>query len=276
MAQSTTPETRINPAGVTVERRLTREGVHPFDEVEWELRDAIIGDPENPAFEQRGVEFPRSWSQNATNIVAQKYFRGQLGSDERETSVKQMIGRVAGTIAGWGREGGYFASDADAEAFEAELTAILLHQEAAFNSPVWFNVGFAREVAALATPAGDRAGDPGDHLLDGGLALIAAELAAEVFLGDDVGRVLRPRPGELDSALFEGRVRRIADHGVTELPLDLVEGVLPFPGQPALDGYSRRVDLGLLGRGLGHLSRSLSGLLTKGNRYSFFARVGVS
>jgi ribonucleoside-diphosphate reductase alpha chain len=142
MAQSTTPETRINPAGVTVERRLTREGVHPFDEVEWELRDAIIGDPENPAFEQRGVEFPRSWSQNATNIVAQKYFRGQLGSDERETSVKQMIGRVAGTIAGWGREGGYFASDEDADAFEAELTAILLHQEAAFNSPVWFNVGF--------------------------------------------------------------------------------------------------------------------------------------
>ncbi len=134
--------TRINPDGVVVQRRLTREGVHPFDEVEWELRDAVIGDPANPAFEQRGVEFPRSWSQNATNIVAQKYFRGQLGSDQRENSVKQMISRVAGTIAGWGREGDYFASDADADAFEAELTAILLHQEAAFNSPVWFNVGF--------------------------------------------------------------------------------------------------------------------------------------
>ena len=133
---------RINPDGVVVQRRLTREGVHPFDEVEWELRDAVIGDPANPAFEQRGVEFPRSWSQNATNIVAQKYFRGQLGSDQRENSVKQMISRVAGTIAGWGREGDYFASDADADAFEAELTAILLHQEAAFNSPVWFNVGF--------------------------------------------------------------------------------------------------------------------------------------
>ena len=134
--------TRINPDGVVVERRLTREGIHPFDEVEWELRDAVIGDPAKPAFEQRGVEFPRSWSQNATNIVAQKYFRGQLGSDQRENSVKQMIGRVAGTIAGWGREGDYFASDADADAFEAELAAILLHQEAAFNSPVWFNVGF--------------------------------------------------------------------------------------------------------------------------------------
>ena len=103
-------EAAAQTGGITVERRHTTPGIHPFDEVEWEIRDAIIGDPENPAFEQRGVEFPASWSQNATNIVAQKYFRGRLGSDERESSVKQMIGRVAGTIAGWGREGGYFAS----------------------------------------------------------------------------------------------------------------------------------------------------------------------
>ena len=102
----------------------------------------MIGDPENPAFEQRGVEFPKTWSQNATNIVAQKYFRGKLDTEERESSVKQMISRVAGTIAGWGREGDYFATDEDADAFEAELTHILLHQKAAFNSPVWFNVGF--------------------------------------------------------------------------------------------------------------------------------------
>ena len=102
----------------------------------------MIGNPESPAFEQRGVEFPKSWSQNATNIVAQKYFRGQIGSPERESSVKQMVGRVAGTISDWGREGGYFASAEDAEAFEAELTSILLNQKAAFNSPVWFNVGF--------------------------------------------------------------------------------------------------------------------------------------
>src|SRR5690349_1567898 len=128
--------------GVTVARRFTDPGVHPFDAVDWEIRDAVIGDPAKPAFEQRGVEFPDSWSQNATNIVAQKYFRGKLGSPERESSVKQMISRVAGTIAGWGREGHYFATDEDADAFEAELTHILLHQEAAFNSPVWFNVGF--------------------------------------------------------------------------------------------------------------------------------------
>jgi ribonucleoside-diphosphate reductase alpha chain len=140
-------KTAANPvesrhAGLTVERRHTTPGVHPFDEVEWEIRDAIIGDPENPAFCQRGVEFPKTWSQNATNIVAQKYFRGQLGSPERESSVKQMIARVAGRIATWGREGDYFATEEDAETFEAELTHILLHQKAAFNSPVWFNVGW--------------------------------------------------------------------------------------------------------------------------------------
>jgi ribonucleoside-diphosphate reductase alpha chain len=116
--------------------------VSPFDAVEWEIRDAVIGDPDNPAFAQHGVEFPKSWSQNSTNIVAQKYFRGRMDSPERESSVKQMIGRVAGTIATWGRDGGYFASGDDAQSFEDELTHILLHQMAAFNSPVWFNVGF--------------------------------------------------------------------------------------------------------------------------------------
>jgi ribonucleoside-diphosphate reductase alpha chain len=116
--------------------------VHPFDAVEWESRDAHIGHGGSVAFEQKDVEFPSSWSQNATNIVAQKYFRGQVGSPERERSVKQMVGRVAGTIAQWGRDGGYFATAEDADAFEAELTFILLNQLAAFNSPVWFNVGF--------------------------------------------------------------------------------------------------------------------------------------
>ncbi len=136
------PSVTASGAGVSVPRRFTEAGTHPFDCVEWEIRDAVIGDPADPAFEQRGVEFPVSWSQNATNIVAQKYFRGRLDSPHRESSVKQMIGRVAGTIAAWGREGGYFATDEDAQIFEGELTHILLHQMAAFNSPVWFNVGF--------------------------------------------------------------------------------------------------------------------------------------
>ena len=142
MSKTATGTPKNGLQGLSIERRFSTAGTHPFDEVEWEIRDAVIGNPENPAFAQRGVEFPKSWSQNATNIVAQKYFRGQLGSEQRESSVKQMIGRVAGTISGWGREGGYFASAEDAEAFEAELTSILLNQKAAFNSPVWFNVGF--------------------------------------------------------------------------------------------------------------------------------------
>ena len=128
--------------GLAVRRFFTTPGEHPFDSVEWELRDARIGHGDKVSFEQRDVEFPKSWSQNATNIVAQKYFRGQLDSPTREHSVQQMIGRVAGTIADWGRDRGYFATEDDAETFESELIHILLHQMAAFNSPVWFNVGF--------------------------------------------------------------------------------------------------------------------------------------
>jgi ribonucleoside-diphosphate reductase alpha chain len=135
-------ETTTASEVLTLRRVFTTPGVHPFDTVEWELRDARIGHGDHVAFEQRDVEFPASWSQNATNIVAQKYFRGQLASPQRERSVKQMIGRVAGTIADWGRSRGYFAADEDGDTFEAELTHILLYQLAAFNSPVWFNVGF--------------------------------------------------------------------------------------------------------------------------------------
>jgi hypothetical protein len=141
MEQSTPQTTLTQPSrageALSVRRLFTRPGVHPFEEVEWELRTAAVG-----SFRQENVEFPKSWSQNATNIVAQKYFRGQLTSPTRERSVKTMVARVSGTIADWGRERGYFASEEDGDAFEAELTHILLHQMAAFNSPVWFNVGF--------------------------------------------------------------------------------------------------------------------------------------
>ncbi len=141
------PQTALMDEGragqaLTVRRRFTTPGVHPFDSVEWELRDARIGHGDRVAFEQADVEFPATWSQNATNIVAQKYFRGQLGSPARERSVKHMISRVAGTIADWGRQRGYFATSEDGDTFEAELTYILLQQMAAFNSPVWFNVGY--------------------------------------------------------------------------------------------------------------------------------------
>ena len=125
-----------------VKRHFTIAGRDPFEEIEWEIRDAFIPGKDKPAFEQKDVEFPKFWSQTATNIVAQKYFRGRLGSPERETSVKQMIGRVVDTIGRWGRDGGYFADEDEALAFEDELKAILVNQLAAFNSPVWFNVGF--------------------------------------------------------------------------------------------------------------------------------------
>jgi ribonucleoside-diphosphate reductase alpha chain len=129
-------------ARLGVRRFFTIPGRDPFDEIEWETRDAVIPGRNGPAFEQRGVEFPKFWSQTATNIVAQKYFRGRLSSPEREASVKQMIGRVVDTAVAWGTQGGYFADDEERDTFEAELKAILVNQYASFNSPVWFNVGF--------------------------------------------------------------------------------------------------------------------------------------
>jgi ribonucleoside-diphosphate reductase alpha chain len=123
-------------------RIFTRDGVHPFDELTWELRDASITNEKGKVvFEQKGIEVPSTWSQAATNIVVSKYFRGNVGEPGRETSIKQLIGRVATTIADWGRAGGYFATPADALTFEHELAWILVTQRAAFNTPVWFNVG---------------------------------------------------------------------------------------------------------------------------------------
>ena len=129
------------PKGLRIGRRFTREGVHPYDEVEWELRDSAIPGESGNVFEQTGVEVPKFWSQTATNVVASKYFRGKLGAPERESSVKQMVDRVVDTIARAGFEGGYFASEADRDAFADELKYLMVHQHASFNSPVWFNIG---------------------------------------------------------------------------------------------------------------------------------------
>jgi ribonucleoside-diphosphate reductase alpha chain len=128
--------------GLKVERYFTRAGVHPYDEIEWEQRSASISSEKgNVVFEQSNVEIPKAWSQMATNVVVSKYFRGPLGSPQREHSVRQMIGRVVDTITGWGSKDGYFAAEEDALAFADELTHILVHQKACFNSPVWFNCG---------------------------------------------------------------------------------------------------------------------------------------
>src|SRR5436309_8371861 len=136
------PAATTPAAGLRFERYYTTPGVDPFDTVEWEVRDAVISNEKGEkVFEQKGVEMPRFWSQTATNVVVSKYFRGQLGAPDRERSVRQLIGRVVDTLAGWGRQGGYFATEEDALAFHAELKHILLYQYACFNSPVWFNVG---------------------------------------------------------------------------------------------------------------------------------------
>ncbi|MFL5735713.1 MAG: vitamin B12-dependent ribonucleotide reductase [Actinomycetota bacterium] len=140
-----TKERDLEPTrtGLSFERYFTSSGIHPFDEIEWETRDAVIPNLKEGgnAFEQLDVEFPMGWSQNATNIVAQKYFRGTLGTPQRETSVRQLVSRVVDTVRGWGMKDGYFATAEDAGTFADELTHLLVTQKAAFNSPVWFNVG---------------------------------------------------------------------------------------------------------------------------------------
>ncbi|MBV9849949.1 MAG: hypothetical protein JO250_09785, partial [Armatimonadetes bacterium] len=153
--------------GLNIARRYTRPGENVWDTCEWELRTAqIVGSDGSVVFEQRGVEIPKGWSQLATNVVVSKYFRGHVGTLEREYRVKQLIGRVADRIWEWGRQGGYFASDEDAEAFHDELRYILLHQMAAFNSPVWFNLGWPGRKQAVSACYINEVDDTMESILD--------------------------------------------------------------------------------------------------------------
>jgi ribonucleoside-diphosphate reductase alpha chain len=225
MSQTATSAPKNGLKGLAIERRFSSPGTHPFDEIEWEVRDAVIGNPESPAFEQRGVEFPKSWSQNATNIVAQKYFRGQLGTEKRESSVKQMIGRVAGTIAGWGRTGGYFASDEDAEAFEAELTSILLNQKAAFNSPVWFNVGFEETPQCSAC------------------FILSVEDNMDSILGWNTkeGKIFRGGSGSgINLSNIRGSMEQLAKGGTASGPVSFMRGADSWAGTIKSGGKTRR------------------------------------
>jgi ribonucleoside-diphosphate reductase alpha chain len=220
---ASTPQTGLQ--GLSIERRFSSAGTHPFDEIEWEIRDAVIGNPESPAFEQRGVEFPKSWSQNATNIVAQKYFRGQLGKPERESSVKQMVGRVAGTISEWGRTGGYFASDEDAETFEAELTSILLNQKAAFNSPVWFNVGFEERPQCSAC------------------FILSVEDNMDSILGWNTkeGKIFRGGSGSgINLSNIRGSMEPLAKGGTASGPVSFMRGADSWAGTIKSGGKTRR------------------------------------
>src|SRR5438128_182519 len=144
--QSSKPASRTRARkalpGLRITRFFTRAGDDGYDGVSWELRTAAIsGENGKMVFEQRDVEVPKFWSQTATNVVVQKYFRGQVGTPTRERSVRQLISRVADTITKWGIKDGYFADLASAEAYNAELRHLLVEQKMAFNSPVWFNVG---------------------------------------------------------------------------------------------------------------------------------------
>ncbi len=225
MAESAANTANLEQGGLTCSRRHTTPGAHPFDEVEWELRDAVIGDPSKPAFEQREVEFPKSWSQNATNIVAQKYFRGRLGSEERESSVRQMISRVAGTIAGWGREGGYFSTDEDADAFEMELIHILLHQKAAFNSPVWFNVGFEERPQCSAC------------------FILSVEDTMESILDWNTkeGMIFRGGSGSgINLSSIRGSVEHLSKGGLASGPVSFMRGADAWAGTIKSGGKTRR------------------------------------
>src|SRR5213076_652451 len=219
-----TPQTTLDPTApseaLRIRRIFTEPGVHPFDAVEWELRTAAVG-----SFRQDDVEFPKSWSQNATNIVAQKYFRGQLDSPTRERSVKQMISRVSGTIADWGRERGYFASEEDGDAFEAELTHILLHQIAAFNSPVWFNVGFEESPQCSAC------------------FILSVEDTMESILDWNTreGRIFRGGSGSgINLSNIRGSMEPLAKGGTASGPVSFMRGADSWAGTIKSGGKTRR------------------------------------
>jgi len=210
---------------MSIERRHTEPGVDPFSSVEWEVRDARIAHGDHVAFEQTDVEFPTTWSQNATNIVTQKYFRGQAGSRERERSVKQMIGRVSGTIADWGRTRGYFATAEDGDAFEAELTHILLHQKAAFNSPVWFNVGFEEKPQCSAC------------------FILSVEDTMESILGWNTkeGTIFRGGSGSgINLSNIRGSMETLSKGGTASGPVSFMRGADSWAGTIKSGGKTRR------------------------------------
>ena len=198
---------QVRRTGLTIERVYTTEGIHPYDQVTWERRDVVQTNWKTgeTIFEQKAVEFPDFWSVNASTIVTTKYFRGALGSDVRERSLKQLIDRVVLTYTKAGRDNGYFLAEGDAEIFEHELTHMLLHQVFSFNSPVWFNVGTSapQQVSACFILAVD----DGNAYLAAGLAGLGVLWLLDYMVKDHVAR------GEL--------VRLFDDWQIAPMPLTL-------------------------------------------------------
>jgi ribonucleoside-diphosphate reductase alpha chain len=220
----TTPQPTLTPdapaEALRIRRLFTSPGVHPFDSVEWEMRTAAVG-----SFRQDDVEFPAGWSQNATNIVAQKYFRGQLDAPTRERSVKQMVSRVAGTIADWGRARGYFATEDDGDSFEAELTYILLHQMAAFNSPVWFNVGFEEQPQCSAC-----------FILS-----VEDEMESILAWNTKEGKIFRGGSGSgINLSKIRGSMEPLAKGGTASGPVSFMRGADSWAGTIKSGGKTRR------------------------------------
>jgi ribonucleoside-diphosphate reductase alpha chain len=213
--------------GLSLSRRFSTPGVHPFDEVEWELRSATITNERGELiFEQRDCEIPRSWSQLAANVVVSKYFRGHLGTPERESSVKQLIGRVVGRIHEWGVRGGYFRTEEDGEVFRAELAHLLVTQKMAFNSPVWFNLGVAGTPQQASACFINSVGDTMESIM--GLARTEAMLfKGGSGAGSNLSKIRSSR-------------EKLAGGGTASGPVSFMRGFDSFAGVVKSGGKTRR------------------------------------
>src|SRR4051795_2976625 len=212
--------------GLTFERRWTRPGVHPYDEITWEYRTAgISSETGKSVFEQKDVEVPSFWSQLATNVVVSKYFRGHIGTPERETSVRQLIDRVVNSIAAWAETQRYFATDEDLAAFQAELTHLLVHQKMAFNSPVWFNVGIEAKPQCSACFINSVQDNMGS-IMD------LAKTEAMLFkYGSGAG---------VNLSTIRGSAERMAGGGIASGPVSFMKGYDAFAGVIKSGGKTRR------------------------------------
>jgi ribonucleoside-diphosphate reductase alpha chain len=215
-------------ASIGISRRFTAEGVDPYDLVDWERRDARIVDWRTGAvaFEQTDIEVPVSWSVNATNILAQKYFRGQLGTAQRETSLKQVVDRIVDTIAGWGDRDGYFADRHELAAFRDELKYLMITQRVAFNSPVWFNIGV-----------------PGARAQSSACFILAVEDTMESILNWYVeeGRIFKGGSGAgVNLSAIRASTEHLAGGGTASGPVSFMRGADASAGTIKSGGTTRR------------------------------------